>query len=311
MNKPILVVMAAGMGSRYGGLKQIDPVGAHGEIIIDFSLYDAYKAGFRRVVFIIKKAIEADFREIIGDRMAKLMEVQYAYQEVEDIPAGFTVPEGRNKPWGTGHAVLACRGLIDAPFAVINADDYYGAQAFQVIFDRLCCTADDYQYRYCMVGYRLENTLTDHGHVARGICIVAPNHTLSDIHERVHIEKREGGAQYTEDEGKSWVTIPPDSTASMNLWGFTPSLIEELGSRFPAFLEKALKENPLKAEFFLPTVVNDLLREQKATVHVLNSPDRWYGVTYREDKPVVEAAIAKLRADGVYPEYLWEGMQDE
>lgn len=306
MAEPILVVMAAGMGSRYGGLKQIDPVGVHGEIIIDFSLYDAYKVGFRRVIFIIKKAIEADFREVIGDRISQIMEVSYAYQEVNDLPEGFAVPEGRSKPWGTAHAVLACRGQIDAPFGVINADDYYGARAFRVLYDQLLSSADDGLYRYCMVGYQLENTLTDHGHVARGVCVVTPQGALSDIHERVRIERHGDLSQYTEDDGASWVTIPQGSTVSMNLWGFTPSLLEELERRFPAFLETTLAQNPLKAEYFLPSVVGELIAEGKASVHVLNSPDRWYGVTYREDKSVIEAAIAQMRTQGVYPEYLWE-----
>ena len=307
MKEPILVVMAAGMGSRYGGLKQIDPVGANGEIIIDFSLFDAYKAGFRKVVFLIKKAIEADFKEIIGNRMEKIMEVRYAYQEVDDLPAGFGVPEGRGKPWGTGHAILACRDVVDAPFAVINADDYYGARAFQVIYDYLKHNDDqDGVYNYSMVGYQLENTLTEHGHVARGVGVVSDQGSLQDITERVRIEKHDVGAQYTEDDGKSWVTIPQGSTVSMNLWGFTPSILRELGDRFPAFLQKALAQNPLKAEYFLPSVVDELLQEKKATVKVLTSPDRWYGVTYREDKPVVEKAVADMRAAGVYPQHLWE-----
>lgn len=305
MNEPILVVMAAGMGSRYGGLKQIDPVGANGEIIIDFSLYDAINAGFKKVVFIIKKALEADFREVIGDRMSKLVDVKYAYQEVDDLPRGYAVPDGRGKPWGTGHAVLACRELVDAPFAVINADDYYGKDAFRLIYDCLKSSADDSLYRYSMVGYILENTLTDFGHVARGVCVTTPDGLLEAIHERVHIERRENGAQYTED-GTSWTTIPQGSTVSMNLWGFSPSILRELEARFPAFLDKAFAENPLKAEFFLPTVVDELIESDKATVQVLRSPDKWYGVTYREDKPVVVAAIAKMREQGVYPAHLWE-----
>lgn len=306
MNKePILVVMAAGMGSRYGGPKQIDPVGAGGEIIIDFSLYDAIRAGFRRVVFIIKHEIVADFKEIIGDRISAMVETHYAYQDVNDMPAGYTVPEGRDKPWGTGHAILACAEFIDAPFAVINADDYYGSDAFSTIYEYLCNTSDTTCYRYAMVGYILENTLTDHGHVARGVCTADANGYLTDIHERVHIEKRADGAQYTED-GETWVTIPADSIVSMNLWGFTPSMVAELGKRFPAFLDNALVENPLKAEYFLPTVVDSLLKENKATVRVLKSTDRWYGVTYREDKPVVVEAIRQLRAAGVYPNNLWE-----
>lgn len=308
MKEPILVVMAAGMGSRYGGLKQIDPVGANGEIIIDFSLYDAVKAGFKKVIFIIKKAIEEDFREVIGDRISKIMEVSYAYQEVGDLPAGYAVPDGRGKPWGTGHAILSCRALADAPFAVINADDYYGAEAFRLIYDYLKNTQDDAVYRYAMVGYILENTLTDHGHVARGVCVISPDDMLETIHERTHIEKRDGKAQFTED-GENWTVIPAGSTVSMNLWGFSPSILQELGARFPAFLDNALTENPLKAEYFLPTVVDQLVEEGKASVKVLRSRDRWYGVTYREDKPVVVEAIRKLHEDGVYPDHLWEGME--
>lgn len=303
--EPVLVVMAAGMGSRYGGLKQIDPVGAHGEIIIDFSLYDAIQAGFRNVIFIIKKAIEEDFKEIIGRRMEKIVNVQYAYQELDDVPAGYIVPAGRTKPWGTGHAILACRDLLgDSPFAVINADDYYGAHAFRLIYDYL--SRDDIpQGDFSMVGYILENTLTDYGHVARGVCVTTEDGYLDTIHERTHIEKRPEGAQYTEDSGQTWTTIPAGSTVSMNLWGFTPLLMQQLKADFPPFLDKALRENPLKAEYFLPTVVDTLLKAEKATVRVLKSADRWYGVTYREDKPVVVQAISEMRAQGVYPEYLW------
>lgn len=303
--EPVLVVMAAGMGSRYGGLKQIDPVGAHGEIIIDFSLYDAIQAGFRNVIFIIKKAIEEDFKEIIGRRMEKIVNVQYAYQELDDVPAGYTVPAERTKPWGTGHAILACRDLLgDSPFAVINADDYYGAHAFQLIYDYLS-REDIPQSDFSMVGYILENTLTDYGHVARGVCVTTEDGYLDTIHERTHIEKRPEGAQYTEDGGQTWNMIPAGSTVSMNLWGFTPLLMQQLKADFPPFLDKALRENPLKAEYFLPTVVDTLLKAEKATVRVLKSADRWYGVTYREDKPVVVQAISEMRAQGVYPEYLW------
>ncbi|MBW7572641.1 nucleotidyltransferase family protein [Caproiciproducens faecalis] len=307
MKEPVLVVMAAGMGSRYGGPKQIDPVGDNGEIIIDFSLYDAVKAGFKKVVFLIKKSIEADFKEIIGDRMSKIIEVKYAYQEVDELPPGYRVPQGRGKPWGTAHAVLCCREVIDAPFAVINADDYYGKDAFRLIYDYLLHSRDDELYRYAMVGYTLENTLTDHGHVARGVCVATPDGFLQDIHERTHIEKRGDAAQYTEDGGSSWITVPRGSTVSMNLWGFSESILEEIAARFPAFLDNALKNNPLKAEFFLPTVVDELLKSEKASVKVLQSPDRWYGVTYREDKPVVVEAIRRMRKQGIYPDKLWEG----
>lgn len=304
MNEPILVIMAAGMGSRYGGLKQIDPVGAGGEIIIDFSLYDAVKAGFKRAVFIIKKSLEQEFKEVIGDRISKIISVSYAYQELENLPDGFDIPEGRTKPWGTAHAVLSCKELVDAPFAVINADDYYGADAFRLIYDYLSNCRDDDKLRYCMVGYILENTLTEHGHVARGVCQTDVGGYLTAIHERTHIESRNGLAQYTTD-GENWVTIPKGSTVSMNLWGFTPSIFSEIERCFPPFLNQALAENPLKAEYFLPTVVNGLIQSGRATVKVLNSPDKWYGVTYREDKPVVEQAIAQMRRQGLYPEKLW------
>ncbi len=307
--EPILVVMAAGMGSRYGGPKQIDPVGLHGEIIIDYSIFDAYKAGFRRVVCIIKKEIEADFKEIIGDRISKIMDVQYAYQRVDDLPVGYTVPEGREKPWGTGHALLSCRGMIDAPFAVINADDYYGSQAFQIMYDWLCQAQDDDYYEYSMVGYLLENTLTDNGHVARGVCTVKDG-MLTDIHERTHIEKRDGGAAYTEDDGKTWHALPMDATVSMNLWGFTPGFMQELEKGFPPFLDKALPENPIKCEYFLPSAVDTLLQADKARVRVFRSPDRWYGMTYRSDKPIVQAAIRGFIDAGKYPEHLWEGLAE-
>lgn len=307
--EPILVIMAAGMGSRYGGPKQIDPVGMHGEIIIDYSIYDAYRAGFRRVVCIIKKEIEADFKEIIGDRISKLMEVHYAYQRIDDLPEGFSVPEGRSKPWGTGHALLCAREFIDAPFAVINADDYYGADAFQIMYNWLKTAADDEFYEYSMIGYLLENTLTENGHVARGVCTVEDG-MLTDIHERTHIEKRGDGAAYTEDDGKTWHDVPLDATVSMNLWGFTPGFMAELGKGFVPFLEKALPENPLKCEYFLPSAVDVLLQAKKARVRVFRSPDRWYGMTYRSDKPVVEAAIRSFIAQGKYPERLWEGLAE-
>lgn len=303
MSEPVLVVMAAGMGSRYGGLKQIDPVGKNGEIIIDYSLYDAVHAGFKEVIFIIKREMEQDFKEIIGNRMSKILHVKYAYQAIDDLPEGFSVPDGRIKPWGTGHAVLACRDLIDAQFAVINADDYYGKEAFPKMYDFLSSVQDNEKYQYGMIGYNLENTLTENGHVARGVCTVE-NGKLSNIVERTRIEKRERKAQFTED-GKTWTAIPYGSVVSMNLWGFTPSIIRELQGQFAAFLNHELKGDPLKAEYFLPTVVNNLLQSKKASVRVMTSKDKWYGVTYRLDKPVVEKAIAELIAAGVYPEKLW------
>ncbi len=305
MKKPVLIIMAAGMGSRYGGLKQIDPIDAQGHIIMDFSIYDAKKAGFEEVVFIIKKENEKDFKEVIGERVSQFMKVHYVFQDINNLPEGFAVPEGRVKPWGTGHAVLSAIGVVDAPFAVINADDYYGADAFKKIYDFLTTHEDDDKYHYTMVGYVLENTLTENGHVARGVCVTDEEGYLLGINERTHIEKRPEGAAYTED-GKTWIVIPEGSTVSMNMWGFSASLMKELEARFPAFLEKAMKENPLKGEYFLPSVVSDLLAEGKADAMVLTSKDRWFGVTYKEDKPFVVNAIQKMKDDGKYPTYLWE-----
>lgn len=307
MKKPVLVVMAAGMGSRYGGLKQIDPVDKEGHIIMDFSIFDAVKAGFEKVVFIIKKENEQDFRAAIGDRLSEKIKVSYVFQELTNLPEGYVVPEGRVKPWGTGHAIMSCMGEIDGPFVVINADDFYGSHAFQVAYDYLTTHQDEEGiYRYMMVGYRLENTLTDNGHVARGVCEMDAQGYLADIHERTHIEKRGNGAAYTEDEGKTWIPISGDATVSMNMWGFSESILEELQSRFSAFLEENLEKNPLKCEYFLPFVVDELLKEGRATVAVEKSQDKWFGVTYKEDKPMVMAAIQNLKDQGVYPAHLWK-----
>lgn len=306
MDKPVLVIMAAGMGSRYGGLKQIDPVDDEGHIIMDFSMFDARKAGFEKVVFIIKKENEKDFRESVGDRISKYMEVSYVFQDVNDIPDGYAVPEGRTKPWGTGHAILSCRDVVDSSFAVINADDYYGAEAFKLIYDYLAAHGDDEKYRYTMVGYKLGNTVTDNGHVARGICDMNECGELVAIHERTRIEKRNGGIAYTEDDGETWIPVSEDTIVSMNMWGFTNSILKELKDRFPSFLDRGLEENPVKCEYFLPAVVSGLLEEDKATVAVLASADKWYGMTYKEDKPVVAAAIQKMKDEGVYPKNLWE-----
>ncbi|HIX60202.1 MAG TPA: nucleotidyltransferase [Candidatus Blautia gallistercoris] len=309
MKKPVLVIMAAGMGSRYGGLKQIDPVDGQGHIIMDFSLYDAKKAGFEKVIFIIKRENEADFRQAIGDRVSREMEVAYVFQELDNLPRGYQVPEGRVKPFGTGHAVLSCIQEVDGPFAVINADDYYGRHAFEMIYQFLSSHTDDDKYRYTMVGYILENTLTENGHVARGVCVTDESGYLQGIHERTHIEKRGDVTAYTEDDGATWVTIPEGSTVSMNMWGFSASMLRELQERFPRFLDENLEKNPLKCEFFLPSVVGELLDEGKATVQVLKSADKWYGVTYKEDKAVVVEAIARMKAEGLYPEKLWEEKQ--
>ena len=306
MKEPVLVIMAAGMGSRYGGLKQIDPIDEYGNLIIDYSIFDAIRAGFQEVVFIIKKEIETDFREVIGDRISKRIRTRYVYQELAALPEGYSVPEGRAKPWGTGHAVLLCDSVVDGPFAVINADDYYGSRAFQMIYDYLKAAQDDSSYRYAMVGYVLENTLTENGHVARGVCVTDAQGNLADINERIRIERRGGSASYTEDDGKTWVEIPQGCTVSMNLWGFTPSILKELRARFSAFLEQNLPINPQKCEYFLPTVVGELLAEKKATVAVLQSLDKWYGVTYRPDHEVVVEAVKRFKAEGVYPQRLWE-----
>ena len=305
MKKPVLVIMAAGMGSRYGGLKQIDPVDEQGHIIMDFSIFDAKRAGFEKVVFIIKKENEADFKEAVGNRMAEQMEVAYVYQDLHNIPEGFEVPEGRVKPWGTAHAVQSAIDEIVGPYAVINADDYYGRDAFQVIYDYLATHEDDDKYRYTMVGYKLENTVTDNGHVARGVCDTNEAGELVRITERTRIEKRNGGIAYSEDDGASWTELPGDTLVSMNMWGFTRSILDEIKAGFPAFLEKGLVSNPMKCEYFLPAVVSTLLEEGRATVAVLASADKWYGVTYKEDKPVVVQAIKKMKAEGRYPEKLW------
>jgi len=307
MNKPVLVVMAAGMGSRYGGLKQIDPVGAHGQLIIDYSIYDARRAGFETVVFIIKHEIEDAFKEAIGDRLSKVIDVRYAYQELTDLPEGYTVPEGRAKPWGTAHAALAARNIIDGPFAIINADDYYGPQAFKAIYDYLSQNPDTPDcYEYAMVGYLLGNTVTEHGHVARGVCVEDENNYLVTVTERTRIEKDGENARFTEDDGQTWTALPGNTIVSMNMWGLTKSFMDEAWAGLPAFLDKAMAENPLKGEYFLPSVISSLIQSGKARSKVLKSQDKWYGVTYQADKPVVVAAIAEKTAAGVYPENLWE-----
>ncbi|MBO5317655.1 MAG: nucleotidyltransferase [Oscillospiraceae bacterium] len=306
--KPVLVVMAAGMGSRYGGLKQIDPVGSQGEAILDYSLYDAHEAGFETAVIIIKKAIQKDFMETVGQRLKKCpMEIRYAYQELEKVPAGFVIPRERQKPWGTSHAVLCAREEIDgAPFAVINSDDYYGKSAFKVIYDYLCSAQDTQVKDYCMVGYLLGNTVTDNGSVARGVCQVGADGNLSDIVERTKIEKYAGGIHFTEDDGASWEDLTGDTIVSMNMWGFTPSFLDALQDRFPEFLQEQVPGNPLKAEYLLPRTVDAMLKAGQATVKVLKSADRWYGVTYAADKPMVVAALASLREQGKYPDGLWK-----
>lgn len=303
MNKPVLVVLAAGMGSRYGGLKQIDALGGNGEAILDYSIYDAYQAGFRTAVILIKEAIREDFMATVGKRLASSpMEIRYAYQELNKLPAGYSVPEGRVKPFGTGHAII-CAGeeVGNAPFVVINADDFYGRTAFQKMYEFLSAATDPFDY--CMVGYELGKTVTDNGSVARGVCCTDAQGNLTTITERTQIEKYEGGIHFTED-GETWTDLPADTTVSMNFMGFMPSFLEEATELFPKALDEILAKNPLKGEYFLPAIVQQMLTEGRATMKVLTSPDKWYGVTYAADKPVVVAALKKMTEDGIYPEKL-------
>ena len=287
-NKITLAVMAAGMGSRFGGLKQIEPVGPNGEIIIDYSVFDAKKAGFDKIVFIIKKEIEKDFRQVIGKRIEKMIDVDYAFQELDKLPEGFSVPEGRVKPWGTGHAILCAKDLIKTPFAVINADDYYGSFAYQTIAEHLKSGSPDYS----MVAFLLKNTLTENGTVARGVC-EAENGYLKNITERTKIQN----SQYTED-GETWISLPEDTIVSMNLWGFDTSIFNYLEEGFNNFCQKRLTEE--KSEFFLPSVVDGLIQSGEKKVRVLSTPEKWYGVTYREDKEMVKEAMARFVAEGKY-----------
>lgn len=303
MNKPVLVIMAAGMGSRYGGLKQLDPVGNHDQVILDYSMYDACRAGFETVVFVIKEEIEEEFKARVGRRVERHMDVKYVFQRKDDLPGGYAVPEGRVKPWGTAQAALAARHVVDGPFAIINSDDYYGPEAYKLIYDYLLTHPDGAMYEYAMVGYRLRNTVTENGSVSRGVCAMDPDWTLCSIQERTCIEKDGEDGRYSEDGGQTWTPIAGDTVVSMNMWGFQRSFLDEAEARFPAFLDQALVENPLKAEYFLPSVVNQLLG--KARVKVLVSEDKWYGITYREDKPSVTAAIADMTKAGLYPDELW------
>lgn len=302
MKKPALVILAAGMGSRYGGLKQMDPMDSQGHAIIDYSIYDAKRAGFGKVVFVIKKAIEKDFKETIGSRMPKDLEICYAFQEVDALPEGYEIPEGREKPWGTAHAVLCAKPFIHEPFAVINADDYYGVHGFQVMADFLMQEHPHDKAAFAMVGYHLGNTVTENGYVSRGICETDENQQLVSITERTHIEKRQDHAEYTEDDGATWHPLPFDKLVSMNFFGFQPMLMEELEKGFPVFLDTALKENPLKGEYFIPSAASKLVNEGKASMQMLESKDQWYGVTYPEDKPDVMKALETFRLNGIYPE---------
>ncbi len=305
MKKPVLVIMAAGMGSRYGGLKQIDPIDNHGNIIMDFSIYDAKRAGFEKVVIIIKKENEADFMAAIGNRIGSQIEVAYAFQDLHDLPAGYEVPEGRVKPWGTSQAVMSIRDIVDGPFAVINADDYYGVGAFKTIYDYLVEHGEE-EDQCAMVGYILKNTLTENGHVARGVCVADENDHLVQIDERTKIIKTATGAAYSEDDGQTWVETDPDGVVSMNFWGFSGKLIQDLVDGFPAFLDENVPKNPMKCEYLLPATVGQLMKAGKLTVNVLQSTDKWHGVTYKEDKPEVMKAIQNLKDQGLYPQGVWE-----
>ncbi len=307
MQQPTLIVMAAGMGSRYGGLKQIDRITDTGETIMDFSLYDAMMAGFNRVVFVIKEENQDVFKELIEDRAGKHMEVAYAFQKIQDLPPGYEVPQGREKPWGTAHAIYACRHLVKGPFAVINADDYYGPNGFQLMYDFLA--REEAGDHFAMISYRLRNTITEHGHVSRGVCTVKedkPNE-LEHIVERTKIMYRQGKICYAQDEGEErWVALDPDTRVSMNFFGYTQKMMKELEERFPAFLEEQAKENPLKSEYMIPQVTGGLLERGEATVTLLDSQDCWYGVTYKEDRDKVASSLQALKDKGLYPEKLWK-----
>lgn len=306
MEKPVLVVLAAGLGSRYGGLKQMDPVGGHGQSIIDYSLFDARRAGFERVIFVITKELEADFRETVGARASRGMEVRYAFQDMADLPRGYHVPFGRQKPWGTTHAVLAARELIDGPFAVINADDCYGPEAFRVIFDYLTHHQDRPDcFQYAMVGYRLGKTLSQNGGVTRGVCRVSEDGMLENIVEQQSIEKDGKGGRFSTDGGQTWNQLAGDTLVSMNFWGFQQSFLQEAQERFPLLLRRALARHPEKGEVQLPVMVADMLDRGRAQVRVLSSGEKWFGITYREDKPKVVAALQEKTEQGLYPENLW------
>ncbi len=302
MAQPTLVILAAGMGSRFGGLKQITPIDDQGHMIIDFSLYDAYRAGFRKIAFIIKHEIETEFKEKIGKRMERFFDVQYIYQQLDVLPDGYSIPEGRVKPWGTGHAISCLTGKVDGPFAVINSDDFYGQSAYRTIYDFL--VQDLPATCYAMVAFPLRNTVSENGSVSRGVCEVKDG-LLAGVTERTKIFKRGENAEYTED-GETFFPIDGGTPVSMNFWGFRKGILDRLNREFPSFLDENLKVNPIKCEFALPTVVDHQIQEGEATVRVLNTTDSWFGVTYPEDLPTVKESIAKLKADGVYPELLWK-----
>lgn len=304
MKQPILVVMAAGIGSRYGGLKQTDPVGPNGELILDYSVYDAIQAGFKKVIFIINSAIKDDFQSIVGDRLKGHIEVEYAYQELADIPSSFHLPENRVKPLGTAHAVYCARKLINAPFAVINADDYYGRDAFEQIFHFLSRPSLG-KSDYAMIGYELQNTVTRHGYVSRGICQMDADSRLTGIVERTRIELHDEEIVCQDTDGQ-WLPLEKNTLVSMNMWGFTPNIITRITHLLDPFLQETLPKDPLKSEFYLPMVVDQLIQQNQCEVTVLNTSEKWYGVTYQKDKALVVEAIQEMCETGKYPNKLWE-----
>lgn len=304
MKKPVLVIMAAGLGSRYGGLKQMDSIGKNGELIIDYSIYDAIQAGFEKVIFIINHKIEKDFKEIVGKKLDGFIGVEYAFQELRDIPEGVTLPNDRVKPLGTAHAIYSARDRIDGPFCVINADDYYGRGAFESMYTFLS-KKDLSEYEYSMVGYSLKNTVTDNGYVSRGICDADGDMMLKGVTERTHIEKSNDGIAYKDKDGVEY-PLDEDAIVSMNFWGFTPSLIDEIKNNIADFLLAELPKNPLKCEYFLPFIVDDMIKQKKCTVKVMHTNEKWYGVTYAEDKENVVAAMVNMTQEEKYPDKLWE-----
>ena len=304
MKKPILLIMAAGMGSRFGGLKQIEPIDDQGHVIIDYSIFDAKRAGFETIVCIIKPEIEADFEERIGRRIRPFVNLVYAYQTPDKLPAGYGIPEGRVKPWGTAHAILCAKDELDAPFAVLNADDFYGADAFRKIYGYLAQERDPGDN--AMVAYELGNTLSDYGSVARGVCEVGEDGKLKTLTERLKIVKQGDAAAFTEDDGATWEPLAFDTPVSMNLFGLQPMVLDEFEKRFPAWLDENLPKNPLKCEYLLPRILDDMMREGLITIEMLTTSARWHGVTNRPDLPILQAAIKKMQDDGVYPVELWK-----
>jgi NDP-sugar pyrophosphorylase family protein len=304
MKKPILLIMAAGMGSRFGGPKQIEPIDEHDHVILDFSVFDAIRAGFEKVVLIIKKEMEQDFEERVGKRIRPHVQLEYAFQSLDKLPEGYAIPEGRVKPWGTAHAILCAKDKLDAPFAVLNADDFYGADAYKKIYQFL--SAEHAESEYAMVGYQLGNTLSDFGSVARGVCEIGPDGKLVTLTERLKIEKRDGAAAFTEDDGATYTPLALDTLVSMNLFGLQRNVLDEFENRFPAFLDENLPKNPLKCEYLLPRVLDTLMQEGKISIEVLETSARWHGITNRPDLPILKAAIRKMKDEGQYPEELWK-----